>query len=70
MFDDLAYHKKGDKKYERARERLLDFYELTPEEIKLVLKHKFESKNIDRNAFESTRDFVIEKRNHTSYKYI
>jgi len=64
MFDILASSKKGDKKYERARNRLLDFYELTPEEIKLVEKYKFNKGNIDKKAFESTRDFIIEGRNH------
>ena len=64
MFGILESSAKGEKKYERAYDRLLDFYELTPAEIKLVQKHGFNFRNIDKKGFKSTRGFIFERRNH------
>ena len=60
MFDNLSDYKKGTKSHERAKERLLDFYELTPEEIKLVQKYKFNTENVEKKSFESSIEAVTE----------
>ena len=63
LFNHLDLHKKGDKLYERAVNRLQDFYELTPKEVELIKKYGLNSENVSKDNFQSTRDFVIEKRN-------
>ena len=55
--------KKGSKKYDKAYDRLKDFYEISNKQIELVKKYGFENVNLKKEAFPSTRDYVIEKRN-------
>jgi len=62
MFQNIKDFKKGTKQYDRAYERLKDFYELTPEQVKLVKKYGFNTDNVLRENFKSNRDFLIEKR--------
>jgi len=63
MIEAMRVNKKGSAKYERAKDRLEDFYELSSSDIALMVKHGFESNVINKANFNSTRDYLIEKRN-------
>jgi hypothetical protein len=63
MIQNTKDFKKGTKEYEGAYERLTDFYELRPDQVKLVQKHGFEINNVLKENFKSNREFLIEKRN-------
>ena len=61
MIDAVKSNPKGSAKYERANDRLKDFYDLSKNEIDLMQKYGFEN-NVDKANFSSTRDFLIEQR--------